>query len=557
MRLASRSIWREGLGYATETRAVVAGFHSILGISLDALAAAQNRNVTLHETMHDRILTRTPDGLAHLRLKELSVDSLASSDAQIWAQAWCREIELHAAVAHESVATYCSIKIDAPGAQAAAIDALSAPYRVWYDGLAERIDAVFASSYVQYLIGWFLAELSFSTSFSSRLPDVPLTAPIGLLDSERPDRRFAAVLERLTPGALQSLLAELTSTATINIQSEAAWDSLPLVDRKILESKVSAAIRAWGSGQDLGIDTVVVFGDWGDITEKLIEKIEALEGSANTTSSRAPSHEEAEAGRITAARLLNRAIGRPSSPPPVTRDQLNALAADGPQTLLLASATFEGDCEGRQWIVAVEQRGGPSRGVLAGTSASTQDLWYLLEARRNALHQGLTARPISNFLVGVSTPRAFADHLERILAHMTDRTRGIPLEGYGWDRLMWYASGNFIEFLRNLASFADFAAILAVPLSFTPQGRIGVGRAPDGGREFDFVLHLIHAVASGVELRLLRILNPLASGYAMEVEDRIVAQGRGIRRRLEEFDENTQMRLAQIVGQVTTLWPEF
>jgi hypothetical protein len=45
-------------GYAAEVKAAVAGFHNILGISLDALAIADNWTVTVHETLHERILTR-------------------------------------------------------------------------------------------------------------------------------------------------------------------------------------------------------------------------------------------------------------------------------------------------------------------------------------------------------------------------------------------------------------------------------------------------------------------------------------------------------------------
>ena len=60
-------------GYAAEVKAAVAGFHSILSISLDALSLAQNPTIMFHETLHERISTRTPDGFTHLRLKHLSV----------------------------------------------------------------------------------------------------------------------------------------------------------------------------------------------------------------------------------------------------------------------------------------------------------------------------------------------------------------------------------------------------------------------------------------------------------------------------------------------------
>lgn len=74
------------------------------------MAAARNSTVAFPEMMRERILMRTPDGLTHLRLKQLSVSTTASDDTREWASHWCREIEQASASAHETIATFCGIK---------------------------------------------------------------------------------------------------------------------------------------------------------------------------------------------------------------------------------------------------------------------------------------------------------------------------------------------------------------------------------------------------------------------------------------------------------------
>jgi hypothetical protein len=542
-------------GYAAEVRAAVAGFHSILSISLDALSLAQNPTITFHETLHERILMRTPDGFTHLRLKHLSVTPTVSEETRTWARSWCREIERNSAVAHESIATYCAIKQSDLHEHQSAIEALSPPYRAWYQSLANLIDPVFPASYVQYLIGWFIAELCFSTSLPERIASVDLDTAIALENQERPNWRLERILERLTAEAMTGLLGAVQASTTTDIQREEVWESVPIPVRKELDGKLSKVIRGWGARQDFGVDTAAAYGDWRQITGKVADRLDVLEGSVMPLPPL--THADAEAGRLTETRLINRRMARPNLPAAVSDEQLDKLAIGGPQPLLVASATFAGDCETRQWIVALEGREEVSHGVIAGGSTSTEGLWRLLDARRREITAGRAPRPFSTFLVGVRTPREFAEHMGCFLAHMCDPARTRPVETYGWGRLMWYMSGDYIELLRVTGGASDHIAFLGVPLSLTATGELGVGQAPGANRKFDLVLHFAHATKLGIETRLIRIFNPLASGYAMQAEDKIVSQGKGTRRKLDEFGDDARMQLARIAGLVTALWPEY
>ena len=52
------------------------------------------------------------------------------------------------------------------------------------------------------------------------------------------------------------------------------------------------------------------------------------------------------------------------------------------------------------------------------------------------------------------------------------RTR--PVETYGWGRLMWYMSGDYIELLRVTGGASDHIAFLGAPLSLTATGELGL-----------------------------------------------------------------------------------
>jgi hypothetical protein len=283
----------------------------------------------------------------------------------------------------------------------------------------------------------------------------------------------------------------------------------------------------------------------------------ALRSAHSVVSSQMDSIADVEAGRNTEARLINRRMARPDIPETFSDELLERLTKAGPQPLLIASSTFSGVCATRSWIVALEDGDGVSRGELSGGSTSTEGLWRLLDARRREIDLGRAPRTISTCLIGVQTLADLADHMKRFFARMSDPSHDLPPEAHGWDRLLWYMSGNYIEALRLLASDSDGVGFLDVPLSFDPRGQIGVGMAPDSTRRPSLTLHCTHLVKWGVEARWARILNPVASGYAMRVEDEIVASGKGVRKMFDSVDQVTVKTLARIVGLVTALWPEY
>lgn len=534
-------------GFAVEIAAAIAGFHSVLSIRLDALAMAQNRTVLYHETLHERILTRTPDGVTHLRLKHLSANPDVALNIHDWAEEWCNEIEQHAALAHETIATYCAIKQDDTDDHQTAIKSLSAKYQEWYRSLADPIDAVFQSSYLQYLVGWQIAELCFTSPFPTRLAASDSQTEVGLHDQERPNWRLRCILERLTQPLLSKLLADLEETTTMPIQSEEAWKKLPPAAQQELDRYLSQVIRRWAAGQDFGIDTSLTFGDWHRAAVKVVERVDRVEGVE--TSEPDP---DLEVIRLTEAHLGNRQMARPAYVEPLSAPQFERLIQNGSEFLLISSATFSGSFDNRQWIAALE-----SRHDLGGAGVSTSDLERLLTERRARIHRGQETRAISTILVGVQRPSDFADHLKHFVQLFGDPDGQAPGETDSWNTLLFYLSGSYVEHLRALEGALDHMAFVALPLSFNATGGLGVGIAPGAKQRYDLVLHLVHCLVGGRETRMCRILNPLASGYAMRLEDDIARRSKATRVPPDQLDADFYGGAARLVGLVTALWPVY
>ncbi|MBY3381693.1 hypothetical protein [Rhizobium laguerreae] len=236
-------------------------------------------------------------------------------------------------------------------------------------------------------------------------------------------------------------------------------------------------------------------------------------------------------------------------------DQLTQLPLAAQATLVIASASFAGSFHDRRWLVALEGSGTTTKGVLAGGTAGSQDLIRLLSRRKAAIDSGDPTISLATLLVGVNTLRDLAQHMRNLLPTMSSQRRDRALESYGWDKLIWYASGDYIGLLQSVSGSAAHITFQGLALSFSRDGELGVGRAPEARQQLDLVLHLADAEVGGSKVRFVRILDPLASGYVMIAENEIVAEGRGSRR--QECDGITMMQLARIVGLISSIWPEY
>ncbi|MET4065229.1 hypothetical protein ABID58_000003 [Bradyrhizobium sp. S3.2.6] len=311
-------------------------------------------------------------------------------------------------------------------------------------------------------------------------------------------------------------------------------------------------IRSWAAGQDFGIDTTLTFGDWHQAAVKVVEMVNALEGLDPPEPD-----PDLEAIRITETRLGNRQMVRPVEAGQLSSNEFERLIGNGPEYLLISSATFSGAFGDRQWIAALESYDDGSKGTLGGAAFPTSDLEFLLRERRDRIRGGREVRTISTILVGVETPKDMAEHL-RHFAKLVGDAGGPSSEGSdGWNQLLFYLAGSYVELIRVVERAWDHMAFIAVPLSFNATGALGVGAAPGVQQPFDLVLHLVHCRGGGRETRMCRILNPIASGYAMRIEDEIVTQGKGTRILPDQLDENFYAYAARIVGLVTALWPEY
>ncbi len=127
--------------------------------------------VATHEQVHETIFRETFDG----RLLEMAVRVRNSHRAKgtVLPDRLSEFIRLSVAGsldAHESAATYLSIKYlaDAPTAEESEtvkgwLNNLSPQYEKWYNDLADVIDPIFETTYVQYQTGWAVVKCAFSS----------------------------------------------------------------------------------------------------------------------------------------------------------------------------------------------------------------------------------------------------------------------------------------------------------------------------------------------------------------------------------------------------------
>jgi hypothetical protein len=152
--------------------------------------------VSLHESMHGRIFRETPDGQLHAGYC-LAVEQRLLSGPALEAVTKSSQTFFEASrLAHESFATYLSVKALPAAEESTYREQLTPEYMEYFNRLADNIDAFFPTSHLQFLLAWNFAVVVFSSPLIERFHTLDVSLPIELSPDENPGYRFESLLKQ-------------------------------------------------------------------------------------------------------------------------------------------------------------------------------------------------------------------------------------------------------------------------------------------------------------------------------------------------------------------------
>jgi hypothetical protein len=224
---------------------IAAGSHdldrpSIAGHSINEMIVAQ------HELHHDIALTETNFGFIQSTFRRVHATP-ASQRVRESIGDWTDHFLDHSRITHEALATYLSIKQQPYQVCPSLVDQLPEEYRDYYRRLADLIDAILPSTFLQFMVGKIVIEICFSSRLIEKMLSwIPEQPPL-LDDVDSPDKRFEALApiwnERLPD--LRQLLAQQCPVRNFDILSEAAWIALPYRSSRQVDDWLDIACRDW------------------------------------------------------------------------------------------------------------------------------------------------------------------------------------------------------------------------------------------------------------------------------------------------------------------------
>ena len=197
----------------TALYAAAAGWHDGQKMTV-SITDSDDLVVAFHEKLHEEVFLGTPDGQVLSNLLWLEEAYLGGRPGiPVAVRASVDTLMGAVPHAHEVVATYLAIKLMPVDQQARQVDQLLKAYSTWYARLSSVVDATFRSSYLQYVVGWNVAVVTFSSPLLGRMAATDLNVPIRLQPQESPAWRLARVLDALRAGDHADLLARLNDAA--------------------------------------------------------------------------------------------------------------------------------------------------------------------------------------------------------------------------------------------------------------------------------------------------------------------------------------------------------
>jgi hypothetical protein len=226
----------------TDARRSGGGSFDFSSYEIDA-ASLPDPLVTLHEQEHSGFVRGTVFGFAQHVAEFLHRATARPELAQLKWTLWRASMRTH-----ERGATFCSVKALPSAGERELVDSLPPAYARFYAELASVVDAVFASSHLQYLFGKAITNAVLDPPLHRRLAAAERLSDLSafaLAAPDAPDERWNALVGGLRATGLASVAAEARMLVSQEgralpgpIDDEETWSRLALQDASALEESL-------------------------------------------------------------------------------------------------------------------------------------------------------------------------------------------------------------------------------------------------------------------------------------------------------------------------------
>ena len=181
-----------------ENRTQQGGFHDLIAPAIH-FGVSNSAMVSKHEGFHDELLKHSPFGGFQSDVAFFASEALNSTAEYALLQRW-RDLSIMASrMAHETYATYLSIKWFSPDHHDRLLERHPEIYRGYYTNLANVVDEHFQSSFIQFIVGKTIGACAFWSMIRARVVTVEeLSIPV-IYDKEKPDRRISLIINNFQP----------------------------------------------------------------------------------------------------------------------------------------------------------------------------------------------------------------------------------------------------------------------------------------------------------------------------------------------------------------------
>ncbi len=505
----------------------------------------EDPGVVHHESSHGRIFINTLDGqlLSILNLILRSGDLDGGLQAKV--ESLVDRIVETSLFAHEACATYLGVKTLPASETEAEVEGLGPEYRRYYEWLASSIDPYWKGTYVQHLIGWNVAVLTFSSYLVDEVLASPIGAAIELTESLRGNDRLAVVLTGFEQAFRAGEFDDFASIARTvaaehghgewDLESDECWEKFPEIGTEI-EIAVSRRTREWArSALELPF-----FPDdriQSTMTE-LMEKVKPF-GILPADPDIFGSTHSSELGLVTETWSLAGSIV----------ENLRPIVAP---LIPISILRF------------VE--GAPSVAVVSDHPAAGTGLWTIVRGDGNkaSRREPVLARfPREDVMRWLGRERSPEPEVRTVTIALEERNPQ-PMSQF-WNelgddearvrdlangRVCWYLLGNYVEWLRLLGMTGSLHLFRLYPEGWQDHFRQGLEPSLLAGTALKCLR------ASQVNNLFLRVFSATAAAYLESLEGRMMDQGKIHSFPSEELGSVT--RTASLAKQlVEKVWPYY
>lgn len=243
---------RDSDGFAFRPLEHELGFHDLLSPVVNS-RGIDDPVVSRHESLHEELIARTPFGWLQRNLALIARDLKPQSKSKDLLQSWVNLSIDKSRRAHESYATYLTIKWFPQDAEPALVARHPSDYRDYFDLLALPVDKHFETSDLQFLVGKALVNAAFAGDLVQKIASISDLTPAQLPDEQSPNFRLDRILEALDDAYLTGIRKAITEATSVQIESgnlesgfrldmESHWRALPETTLQMLNFGILAKL---------------------------------------------------------------------------------------------------------------------------------------------------------------------------------------------------------------------------------------------------------------------------------------------------------------------------